>query len=226
MDELPLDLRQNLEKMKKKKYLHSHSNETFDDIFIPWLIDDERIEEPLSEISSKYLLSTFVLTYLHYINNALKEKYTISKFNSEDLTDARKLKEIKKEINQITDDHMISWLKDEGLPQLNMAVNLININDPKDIAKVGAIEDLMITALRQGAKNSEDDFYIYDILYQLIERLKERGFLKPEGTKQIKVREVIREITIETDSETTVIKDEDQDIKDWNFTKTRWIKRG
>ena len=116
MDELPLDLRQNLEKMKKKKYLHSHSNETFDDIFIPWLIDDERIEEPLSEISSKYLLSTFVLTYLHYINNALKEKYTISKFNSEDLTDARKLKEIKKEINQITDDHMISWLKDEGYP--------------------------------------------------------------------------------------------------------------
>ena len=105
-------------------------------------------------------------------------------------------------------------------------MNLININDPKDIAKVGAIENIMITALRQGAKNSEDDFYIYDILYQLIERLKERGFLKPEGTKQIKVREVIREITIETDSETTVIKDEDQDIKDWNFTKTRWIKRG
>jgi hypothetical protein len=216
VEDLPQELKS---KIEKKKYVYHHSKETFDKIFIPWLIEDEKIENSLSEISSKYLLSSFSLFYISHINKLLKEKYRLSNIKSEDLVDMEKLENFKEEIIEIDNDKMIIWLKNEGLPELTETLNLIKIENRNDLSKIGKIEDLMIKALKQGEKNSKDEFYIYEILYQLIERLNEKGFLKSK-IKKISVREVVREVSIETDSGTKFFKDEDSDLKlYWDIEK-------
>jgi hypothetical protein len=84
MEKLPIKLSQDLEKIKDSRYVNQYSEKIFDDIFITWLIKDVNISDPISKISSKYMVSTFILYFLKNINDTLQEKYDIESFSAKD----------------------------------------------------------------------------------------------------------------------------------------------
>lgn len=180
MEKLPIKLSQDLEKIKDSRYVNQYSEKIFDDIFITWLIKDVNISDPISKISSKYMVSTFILYFLKNINDTLQEKYDIESFSAKDWSDFEKVEIIVEKISNIQNDQLVLWLTNECMPELEKILDQIHIKNFEDLTELGITQDILTTALDQGKENSVEG-YLYDILYQFKDRLKENNLLKKKS---------------------------------------------
>lgn len=163
-------------RFKDNEYLSKRSKNVFRNTFLLWMIEDDEINKKLCKFSSKSLFNNFTDQYLHFIDAFITEKYGIVDL-MEDYENEMNRDEIFNRISEIKDAPICKWLKEECLPKLDYMVETIHIENKSDIAKLGAIEDLMYTSLKLAKKNSKSEIHLYDVLYQLEDQLNNENFL-------------------------------------------------
>lgn len=157
-----------LENIDKERHLYPQSTKVFDDVSNFFFLDKES-HENISLISSKFLLSSFILEYLKLLNNLVNTKYDISQLTLSDFENNGKIEEVIEKISESQNEPLINWLRDECLTELSSAIDNFIVDDIKKLNKLGHIIKLTTNELQD---NKEiQDIELYDTLYRFINRL-------------------------------------------------------
>jgi hypothetical protein len=214
---LPKEILQELKKIKNERYVTSYSQKTFNDIFIPWLTQDDKLEREVSEISATFVVSTFILDYLKKVNADLKIKYNIPTLNANELSDEEKFRLVSSQIIEIENEPSFLWLKNECIPLLNKILKEISVSNLDELVELGLIEDILTASLSEGKKNSVKDYYL-ETIYQLKDRLAEADLLMDKRDVIINNNLIINKYFVDGNTEDLIV-DEDSTVNDKEVSK-------
>lgn len=167
LPELPLELKKFITNTKGKKFHFLNSDKTIKDIDILYLLD-EKSHKNISLISSKFLASEFTLKYLKIINEIIKEKYKLPQLTLDDFTNEEKMNKARKEIDDLKDEPIFNWLKEECLEELKDAIDNLHIDNIDKLVEFGHIINLSQKELSN--KERIDGIELYDIFYRYLKR--------------------------------------------------------
>ena len=157
-----------LDIINKEKYLYPHSDKVFDNVNNFYFLN-ENSHRDISSISSKFLLSSFTLEFLHLLNDLMEKKFAIPQLTLNDFENLEKTTEIIEKISNLEDEPVLDWVKDECLPELCNIINNLDVKDSNKLNKVGHIIKLTLNEMK--FVNNFQDIELYDSLYRFKERL-------------------------------------------------------
>ncbi len=197
MNELPANILREIKRIEQEKYVNGYSKETFDKIFIPWLLNDEEVEKSLSKISSYYVITKFMLNYLENITSDLQKQFNIPLLTSKDLANKEDIDKIEIKLVDIQNEPAMIWFKEECSPILDEILDGKKVTNLENLTELSLIEDILIEALEQGKENSISGYY-FEILYQFKERLEEANLLekRPKQTLIIENLNIVKDLNI------------------------------
>jgi len=146
------------------KYSFPHSKQVLQDIDLLYYLNNNS-NKYTSKISSKYLLSTFIMEYLQKLNQLVKEKYSLE--NTSSLFEKDSV--VPDKLDEISDEPLVSWLDDECLLELDDLIKDIKVFNKESLIKFGHI--LYLTKKELDELSVNQDLEIYDLFFRLKERL-------------------------------------------------------
>lgn len=167
LPELPLELKKFIANTKGKKFHFLNADKTIKDIDLLYMLD-EKCNKDISLISSKFLAAEFTLKYLKIINEIIKEKYKLPQLTLDDFTNEEKMKQARKEIENLKDEPIFNWLKEECLEELKDAIDNLHIDNIDKLVEFGHIINLSQKELSH--KERIDGIELYDIFYRYLKR--------------------------------------------------------
>ena len=151
-----------------EKYLYSNSDRVFDAVRNFYFLN-ENSHRDISSISSKFLLSSFALEYLHLLNDFIEQKFDLPQLTLNDFENDEKITGVMEKISNLDDEPVLDWVKNECLPELCNIINNLDIKDINKLNKVGHIIKLTLNEMK--FDNNFQDIELYDSLYRFKERL-------------------------------------------------------
>ncbi|MCD4670094.1 MAG: hypothetical protein K8S14_06585 [Actinomycetia bacterium] len=154
--------------INKEKYLYSNSDSVFDNVSSFYFLNGNSHKD-ISSISSKFLLSSFTLEYLHLLNDLIVKKFDIPQLTLNDFESNEKITVVMETISNLDDEPVLDWVKNECLPELCNIINNLDIKDIDKLNKVGHIIKLTLNEMK--FDNNFQDIELYDLLYRFKDRL-------------------------------------------------------
>jgi len=154
--------------INKEKYLYSNSDSVFDNVSNFYFLNGNSHQD-ISSISSKFLLSSFTLEYLHLLNDFIEKKFDLPQLTLNDFESNEKITVVMEKISNLDDEPVLDWVKNECLPELCNIINNLDIKDIDKLNKVGHIIKLTLNEMK--FDNDFQDIELYDLLYRFKDRL-------------------------------------------------------
>lgn len=150
----------------KEKHIHSRSKETFDDVAGLWFLG-KRVVSTLAEISSQYVVASFLLKAIGLIYQRVRNDYNLPEFDARALTDDDAREAFLKAVDKLkADGGFVEWLEDLLLGKCAELARVVRFSDLQSVSRLGNLADATSHVAEQYVDRQDGDTWVYDAIFQ------------------------------------------------------------